>query len=157
MRNFEKKLLVKLLSICLVFLSTYLISILFLQDVYLFNWTARNNYLYFWLIALIWVVFDKYVVAVSIAVGHIVGLFLGIILDKIRLDAVYLQYSMAELTESHNNLLYLKGAYYWFFTVMIFMIVGILLQKFVFKSNEPSTIKTLFNSFKEWIKNKSCD
>ena len=148
------KFLIKLISIQLIFLSIHLISKMYLQDVYIFEWTSRYDFIFPWLIALIWVIFNKYTVALSMAVGHIVGLFLGLYLDDRRIAGVLLHYDISELTGAKYELLQPKAAYTWFYTILIFMIIGIILQKYVFKTNEPSIIKTLFNSFKEWIKHE---
>ena len=148
------KFLIKLISIHLIFLSIHLISKMYLQDVYIFEWTSRYDFIFPWLIALIWVIFNKYTVALSMAVGHIVGLFLGLYLDERRIADVLLHYDISELTGAKYELLQPKAAYTWFYTILIFMIIGIILQKYVFKTNEPSIIKTLFNSFKEWIKHE---
>ena len=148
------KFLIKLISIHLIFLSIHLISKMYLQDVYIFEWTSRYDFIFPWLIALIWVIFNKYTVALSMAVGHIVGLFLGLYLDERRIADVLLHYDISELTGAKYELLQSKAAYTWFYTILIFMIIGIILQKYVFKTNEPSIIKTLFNSFKELIKHK---
>lgn len=146
------KFLFKMLSIHLIFLSIHLISKMYLQDTYIFEWTSRNDFIFPWLIALIWVLFNKYAVALSMVVGHIVGLFLALYLDDLRLQYVLLHYNVADLTGANRELLFPKGAYTWFYTILGFMIIGILLQKFVFKTDEPSIIKSLTQSIQKLIK-----
>lgn len=123
--NKSLKLILKLLSIYLIFRSIYLISTMFFQDVYILEWTSRNNYLYFWLIALIWILFDKYIVALSIAVGHLVGLFFALYLDELRIHYILLYHNIADLTDLSIKLRSPKGDYTWFYTILLFMVIGI--------------------------------
>lgn len=125
---------------------------MYLQDIYIFEWTSRNDFIFPWLIALIWVIFNKYTVALSMTVGQIVGLFLALYLDDLRLQYVLLHYNVADLTGAKRELLFPKGAFTWFYTILLFMIIGILLQKFVFKTDEPSIIKSLTQSIQKLIK-----
>lgn len=147
------KFLIKLISIHLIFLSIHLISKMYLQDVYIFEWTSRYDFIFPWLIALIWVIFNKYTVALSMAVGHIVGLFLGLYLDERRIADVLLHYDISELTGAKYELLQSKAAYTWFYTILIFMIIGIILQKYVFKTNKPSLFDIIYESIKKFYTN----
>ena len=87
------------------------------------------------------------------AVGHIVGLFLGLYLDERRITDVLLHYDISELTGAKYELLQSKAAYTWFYTVLIFMIIGILLQKFIFKTNESSLFDIIYESIKKFYTN----
>ncbi len=96
----------------------------------------------------------RYVVALSIAVGHLVGLFFALYLDELRIHYILLYHNIVDLTDLSIELRSPKGAYTWFYTILLFMVIGIILQKFFFKTNEPSLIKTISESLKTFIKNK---
>lgn len=99
----------------------------------------------------------RYIVALSIAVGHLVGLFFALYLDELRIHYILLYHNIVDLTDLSIELRSPKGAFTWFYTILLFMVIGIILQKFFFKTNEPSLIKTISESLKTFIKNKSCD
>lgn len=86
------------------------------------------------------------------AVGHVVGLFLALYRDDLRVQYILLHHNGTDLADLSRELRNVKGAYTWFLTVLVFMIIGILLQKFVFKTDEPSIIKTLSKSIRKLIK-----
>lgn len=60
-----------------IFIGIYIISRLFLKELYWFNWTSHSKYLYIWVVALILIHFEKYIISYSITFGNIGGIFLG--------------------------------------------------------------------------------
>lgn len=55
------------------FAVLFAVSRLFLDDLYLFDWTARQYYCYIWLIACLFSFFGKNTIGVSITTGAILG------------------------------------------------------------------------------------
>ena len=109
------------------FLLTYLISRLFLSEVYLFEWSTRNSYWYIWLVALLLVMFGQKIVAYAISLGNIVGLVAGHFLDEfirpIRMAKITPDMSTEQIYILSNH----KAAFYWIETVLIFMVIGIVI------------------------------
>ena len=109
------------------FLITYLISYFLLSDVYVFSWAYQNSYWYVWVVALLLVLFKKEIVAYSIAIGNVVGLIGGHILDKI-----FLPIRMAGITEDMSKgQVYTRSqpqaAFYWMGIVLLFIVAGSIL------------------------------
>ncbi|MBD5115277.1 MAG: hypothetical protein HDT46_08795 [Ruminococcaceae bacterium] len=55
------------------FAVLFAVSKLFLDHVYLFNWTARQYYLYVWVIACLFSFFGKNTIGASITAGAVLG------------------------------------------------------------------------------------
>ena len=150
------KRLFKVLSILCIYVFIHLISTLYLEEVYIFGWTSRvfRQYFLVWIIPIIWVAFDKYALALTLAIGHLAGLFLGQYIGDLQRANIRLQYTYEELINFHPGLVNQhNGFIIWVFTLFGFTIIGILLQIYVFKTNEPSLFDIIYESIKKFYTN----
>ena len=96
---------------------------------YLFVWTADNRYWYTWILPFVFIFLGKYIISYSITFGSIAGTFagqyLGDYIQKIRMEKITL-YSTAE-ERWHLSLHY--GVAIWLAVILIFLVLGILLEK----------------------------
>ena len=96
---------------------------------YLFVWTADNRYWYTWILPFVFIFLGKYIISYSITFGSIAGTFagqyLGGYIQKIRMEKITL-YSTAE-ERWHLSLHY--GVAIWLAVILIFLVIGILLEK----------------------------
>ena len=111
------------------FLIVYIVSRQFFQDVYLPEWTRRNAYLYVWIAVIFFDFLEKYFRSVSISVGNIVGIVVGQVagdaivrhnIQKIRPEMLP---GKIEQLRSH------PGVLIWICTILMFYVVGTLLEK----------------------------
>ncbi|TCS90628.1 hypothetical protein EDD65_104171 [Keratinibaculum paraultunense] len=127
-----------LILFLLPFIILYIISKLFLSNLYLFEWTARNFYLYLWLIVIILTCYKKYYIAASLVIGNLIGVFIGQFLGD------YLLYlNIQKITQDMSNekvaMLHLHhGVTIWIITILICLIIGIIITKI----DEKNTIST---------------
>lgn len=74
-----------ILGLMIPFISLFLISKLFLSDIYLFEWTARHHYLFLWVAVILLVLIDRVHLATALTIGNVVGVLVGQFLgDLIR-------------------------------------------------------------------------
>src|SRR5699024_487174 len=96
--SIKKNRMIFLTLFILSFIILYTISTLFLSHLYLFEWTARNFYLYLWLIVIILTYYKKYYIAASLVIGNIIGIFIGQFLGD------YLLYlNIQKITQDMSN------------------------------------------------------
>lgn len=55
----------------------YLVSRIYLQGYYLFNWTAANSYAYIWVIVFALICFNKIRASIFLTFGNTAGILLG--------------------------------------------------------------------------------
>ncbi|MGL5259729.1 MAG: hypothetical protein ACRC7V_06415 [Lachnospiraceae bacterium] len=123
----RKRIIVALLCF-LPFLVLYIISILFLDELYLFKWLANRWYLCLWFVAMILAFLQKHIVAISLTIGGILGAPLGQFLgDAMQIRNIQ---SITELmTQEEQARLHLHaGVPIWVTSVIIFGIVGIVIE-----------------------------
>lgn len=114
----------------LAFLTVYVLSKCFWGDIYLFEWTSRHSYCYLWLIVIALVIFKKYIVAISITSGNIVGIVAGQwIGDAIR------ENNMKKIVDGMSNgeryyLMLHQGVFIWIITILIFIISGCIIERY---------------------------
>lgn len=111
------------------FLILYLVSIVFLRDVYLPDWTAQNHYLYLWIAPIILDLLNLHWVSVSITLGNLAGIVFGQLLGDsiVRLNIAKITPEMspgqAQQLRTH------PGFLIWLGFLLIFTVAGIYLQK----------------------------
>lgn len=59
------------------FLILYIVSTRFLGNIYLFDWTSRNHYLYIWIIPVLMDFLDHHIRSISISTGNFIGIIVG--------------------------------------------------------------------------------
>lgn len=127
--NIRENRIILLTLFILPFIILYTISTLFLSNLYLFEWTARNFYLYVWLIVIILTCYKKYYIAASLVIGNVIGIFIGQFLGD------YLLYlNIQKITQDMSNekiarLQIHHGFTIWIITILICFIIGIIITK----------------------------
>ena len=111
------------------FLILYLVSIIFLRDVYLPDWTAQNHYLYLWIAPIILDLLDLHWVSTSISLGNLAGVVFGQLLGDwiVRVNVAKITPEMAP--GQAQQLRTHPGFLIWLGVLLIFTAAGIYLQK----------------------------
>lgn len=112
----------------IIFGGLYALSRTLLYDVYLFEWTSRELFLYIWIPALILAVLNKTAVSYAITLGNLAGVVIGQLLgDFIKLQNAKL--ITPDTTPDREYLLTThQGVPIWVITVLMFTAAGIVLQ-----------------------------
>ena len=113
----------------IIYVALYLLSQTVLSKLYLFRWTATHHYLYVWIFSTVLLYCKKYIVSFSITFGNLFGILIGQFFgDCIK---------------------------YWIVTIIIFTVVGILVNKRRYVRDESWTGSVLaiveWNIGKEWM------
>ena len=128
MKNRIRKIVLNCLVTAFIYLVMYYLSYRVFRE-YLFVWTADNRYWYTWILPFVFIFLGKYIISYSITFGSIAGTFtgqyLGDYIQKIRMEKITL-YSTAE-ERWHLSLHY--GVAIWLAVILIFLVIGILLEK----------------------------
>lgn len=108
-----------------IYTVLYLLSRTILADVYLFDWTAHNKYLYFWLISLLFIFWKKYFVAFYITFGNLVAIIIGELLGDliIFINSFRISPGLDPMLLSHYQTHY--GVFIWLALVLIAWIMGV--------------------------------
>lgn len=113
----------------IIFAALYLLSETVLSKLYLFQWTARHHYLYIWIFSIILLYCKKYIVSFSITFGNLFGIVIGQFFgDYIRYKNV-LKITAEMPSEQRYSLYHHPGVEYWIITIIIFTMIGILVNK----------------------------
>ena len=113
----------------IIFTALYLASKTVLSQLYLFEWTARHHYLYIWIFSIILLYCKKFIISFSITFGNLFGLLIGQFFgDFIRYKNI-LKITAAMSSEQKDSLYHHPGVEYWITTIIIFTIIGILVNK----------------------------
>lgn len=111
------------------FLILYLISTFFLRDVYLPGWTADNRYLYLWVAPFFLDLLGYHWVSVSIFLGNLAGVIFGQVIGDfiVRMNVAKItpEMSSGQVQQLRTH----PGFLIWLGIVVLFIIVGIILQK----------------------------
>lgn len=109
-----------LIATIAIFLILYLVSKIYLRNLYLFEWTQRHCYLGIWIIAIGLILLNKTLISAFISVGNVVGIFLGQYMgDWIR------KITMSQITagmepETVYQLQHHPGVEIWLLTIAFF-------------------------------------
>lgn len=104
----------------------YLLSRTCLREMYLFEWTARNNYLYLWVGSLLLLLCGRELLSLSLTVGNIAGILVGqIVGDWLRAR------NIAKVTPEMDpamkaQLYHHPGFELWLATVLVFFCADLL-------------------------------
>ena len=111
------------------FLILYLVSIVFLRDVYLPDWTAQNHYLYLWIAPIILDLLDLHWVSVSISLGNLAGVVFGQLLGdwivRVNIAKITPEMSPGQAQQLRTH----PGFLIWLGVLLLFTAAGIYLQK----------------------------
>jgi len=118
-----------LISQLAFFGALYFVSMTIFKDIYLFEWTARNRYLYIWVLIAILTIFGKKYTALSLTVGNLIGIIAGQLSgDYIKNENIK---KITETMEAHEvyRLHTHYGFYIWVLTLVIFLVIGVVVQR----------------------------
>lgn len=110
------------------FAIIYILASTVLSDIYLLEWTADHLYLYIWVPVILLTLSKKTIIALALTIGNIFGILLGQLVG----DAI--KYSnMQKITnvmkeEQKYYLMSHKGVFIWIFTILIFLIFGVMIS-----------------------------
>lgn len=125
MNNKAKKTILAAVLTLAIYTALYLLSKTILADVYLFAWTAWNKYLYFWLVSLAFIIFQKYFIAFYITIGNIIAVLFGELLGDliIYINTFRITPDMQPYTIERYTTHY--GAFIWLALVLLALIIGV--------------------------------
>ena len=112
----------------IIFGGLYALSRTLLQNVYLFEWTSRNLYLYIWIPALILAVLNKTAVSYAITLGNLAGVVIGQLLGDFIISQNAKLITPETTPDMEYYLTYHQGAFIWIITVLAFTVLGIVLK-----------------------------
>ena len=127
MRNIKNKSIT--FAVCIgIYIVLQLLSSTILNDIYTFEWMARNLYCYTWLPVIVLIVFNKTLMAYFITIGNLVGTIIGELLGSFLREK-----KMSEITSDMNGSeialrSYHQGVFIWLITLLIFFLVGLVLS-----------------------------
>jgi len=127
--NIRKNRMIFLTFFILPFFILYTISTLFLSHLYLFEWTARNFYLYLWLIVIILTCYKMYYISASLVIGNIIGVFIGQFLGDYLLYLNIQKITQDMPNEKIARLRIHHGFTIWIITILICFIIGVIMTK----------------------------
>lgn len=110
------------------FMIIYILTRTVCSDIYLLEWTADKLYLYIWVPIILLSLFKKTIIASALTIGNVLGILMGqLIGDAIR------YFNMQKITdvmkeEQRYYLMSHKGVYIWIFTILIFLIFGVIIS-----------------------------
>lgn len=112
----------------LPFAGLFVLSKLFLSHVYWFEWTARHYYLFLWGIVILFVLWDKPVIAALLSLGNLLGILIGQFLgDGIR--AINISRIKPDMSAEKVSRMYHHPAFeIWLITIGICLLIGILIH-----------------------------
>ena len=111
-----------------IFMSLYFISKTYLSELYLFEWTARHNYINLWIVAIGLIFCNKIKISFSVTIGNFVGVLIGQFAgDWIR------NCNMLKITADMDagvryQLQHHPGVELWLLTIVVFVVGTILLN-----------------------------
>jgi len=113
----------------ILFAALYFASKTVLSKLYLFQWTATHHYLYVWIVSIVLLYYKKLIVSFSITCGNLFGILIGQFFgDYIRYKNI-LKITAEMSSEQKYSLYHHPGVEYWIITIIIFTIIGILVNR----------------------------
>lgn len=126
-KNFQRRLIA--FFVCIgTYIILQLLSSTLLNDIYIFEWMARNLYCYTWLPAIVLVVFNQTITAYFITAGNltgtIIGELLGDYLREQRMSGITSDMDASEVAlRSYHH-----GVLIWLIVLLIFTVLGVVLS-----------------------------
>lgn len=124
-----KRKIFSLVVTIIMFFGFYFVSEIYLQKLYLFEWTSRHLYLGIWMITIGLILFNKILISFSITIGNFAGVVLGQYMGEwLR------QQNMSKIVPGMNpqtvyQLQHHPGVEIWLLTIGVFFLLGLLLGK----------------------------
>lgn len=125
--NLKTSILVLLITL-LPFIVLYGVSRTIVADLYWFEWTIDNNYVYLWLVVIVLTLTKKYIIATFIAYGNAIGIvlgqYLGDAIHEANIKLITDSMSSVEISELHLH----PAPQIWLYTILISITVSIILN-----------------------------
>lgn len=107
------------------FAALSVISKLWLKDLYLFEWTARNTYCYVWAAACLFSFFGKNIIGISVTAGAVLGVFIAQPIGE-YIRTVNISKVTADTDPQREALLYSNPAWLiWIIIILSALVIGI--------------------------------
>jgi hypothetical protein len=117
----------------LLFAVLYIVTKLWLSDVYLFEWAGRRLFLYVWVVTAIFALTGRKIASIILTVSSIAGLFLwqfvGDAMRAHNISAITADMDAGLQAELRSH----KGAYYWMMTLVVAAVAGVAVEVIVAK------------------------
>lgn len=113
-----------LITTIVIFFALYFVSKIYLQDMYLFEWTQRHYYLGMWIIAIGLILGNRILISFSISVGNFVGVLLGQYVGDWIKELTMSQIVSGMDPETVYQLQHHPGVEIWLLTIGIFFLIG---------------------------------
>lgn len=133
--------------ICFVFsyLILFYLTIDFYNDLYFFEWSARNSYMYNWVLVSYLYLFNKDFLANNIVIANTIGVFIGNYYGD-----YLLKMSKSKITDDMEpwtvySLSSHRGWQIWIGILLLFMLVGIIFEKLNSNREKKMILNKNFN------------
>lgn len=139
----NKKVIYKILHFCctaLAFWTLYYLSLVIFQRLYVFEWTAVNNYLYLWAVAFILILFNRTAISYCITFGNIAGILVGQFLGDALQAANMSKITETSTVEEIHHLSLHYGVFIWLSVVLLFVVSGVLVIKMKKKAGQNISV-----------------
>lgn len=127
-----KKVKIRLLMILyqsIPFFILFIVTKLFMNDFYLFEYMARHLYFYVWIIIFLLIYKNKFIIASSLNIGNILSLVIGQFLGDYIKHTNSQKITSTTLPELKYRLQLHHGVEIWLLGMVASLIVGIYLYK----------------------------
>jgi hypothetical protein len=123
-----------LLSIeLLLFVILYIVTRLWLSEVYLFEWAGRRLFLFVWVLTAMLVLAGRKIASVILTASSIAGLFfwqfVGDAMRNYNISTITADMDAGLQAELRSH----KGAYYWMMTLVAAVVIGVALEIIIAK------------------------
>lgn len=108
--------------------SLYLLGQTWLKNIYLFEWTARHNYLFLWAAALVLALLGKAILSYSITLGSLVGVLFGQLFGDFLVAQKVAKLSPGASDSAVYQAHYHHGVWIWLCVIFLFFAVGVLIS-----------------------------
>jgi hypothetical protein len=125
--------LILLAAELLLFVALFVVTKLWLADVYLFEWAGRRLFLCVWAVVALFALSGRKIASIILTVCSIAGLFLwqfvGDAMRNYNISTITADMDAGLQAELRSH----KGAYYWMMTLVVAAVVGIAAEIIVAK------------------------
>lgn len=124
-----KRKIFSLIVTIIMFFGFYFVSEIYLQKLYLFEWTSRHLYLGIWMIAIALILFNKILISFSITIGNFAGVVLGQYMGEWLRQQNISKIVPAMDPQTVYQLQHHPGVEIWLLTIGVFSLLSLLLGK----------------------------
>lgn len=111
-----------------VYILLQVLSSTLLNDIYIYEWMARNHYCYTWLPVIVLVVFNQTIMSYFITAGNLIGTIIGDLLGNYlreqRMNGITSDMDSGEvMLRSYHH-----GVFIWIIVLLVFTVIGLVLS-----------------------------